>query len=433
MINRRMLVALGAAVSATLGTASCTSSPPPVPASPEPEVEPTSTAVHRPEPAEMPVEWADGRPVVLVRLDLASAGVAAIGTDVEVVAEMPAATANEARLSPLALLPDGSVVASEVPADVYDGGEWLLAGSRTGLWDGQVFEAFDDSASLLTDPHPRQTYAAATDGTVVAWAETTSTNLYESSWRMFSRDAEGLSHLVATSEQVNVDGLPLIDGDATPVIYQGRVYWATSYPLTANPTSEPSSWDVTVVSAPIDGSEGPRVEATRASRPSAGADGVFAVKPTEESPFVPGEFGVVALLGPDGPNDVLRTSPEWGGHIAGLAAGSHLIATVLVSPDHSVALAVADEESDEILLVPLDSPTIPDVAVCGDRVVWTSADPSGADMEPVYSLRADTRSLTATDVEGNYGPVDCAGDFISWSVIDTDAGSLARGVVARWL
>lgn len=396
---------------------------------PSPSPPPTQTSQDSAQ-ATSPLVWADGTGVQAT-VDAVPSRPALEGDDFVVVGETPVAEQDEERVIPMALMPDGSLVVAEIPPDQYDGGQWLLEPSLVGRWDGDMFSAFPDSTAVFADEHPRQASGASSDGATTVWTETTSTDLFQSSWRVFSHDATGTVHLVGRAEQINAAGLPIIDGDPAPQVHAGRAFWATSYPIVASPTSDARDWTMAVVSAPVDGSGELVVEAVDANYPAATAGVMYTVRPTPGEAFTPGHYGVVSSLEGGEAYEFVRTAPGWAGYIASIAAGGEHLAVVLISDTGDAQLAVISVSDHDALFVPLDSAQT-QVAVCDDRIVFTSADYSGTGSEPVIVLTPSARTLSTAQVEGNYGPVGCAGDFVTWSVIGSEPGAQAQGVVTEW-
>lgn len=375
----------------------------------------------------------DGSTPAVTVVHLSAGREAVEGTDYDVLPRAAPASSG-AYVAPLALRADGRTFAARIPDDQYDGGAWLAEPSEVGLLDGATFTAWPSSATALEDRHPRQVYAASTDGTSAAWAETDSTQAGMSSWRIFAGDG-GATRLVARSEDAG-DGsedLLIVEGDAEPLLRAGRVYWATPVPATDG--DEPSS-GVQVMSRSASTEDTAVVEARGASQPAVGAGGLYVARTTRDDPAVTdGTFSIDHVDADGIATPVLSSTGSRGTSVRSLVASGDRLAFVVASPDETGGkVVVLDVPTGAVTTVPLlPSGREVSLALCGDRLVWTSANGSTGvpDNASIGVLDVSTGDLSRVIEPDNFAGVQCAGDLVQWQTIDLPDG---RGVpvVVRW-
>ncbi|GAA3808647.1 hypothetical protein [Cellulomonas soli] len=352
--------------------------------------------------------WVDGTVVVARDVSLSSARLAAEGVDLVRLSTSPA-PGDGSSLGALALLADGSLVVSRAPADQYDGGAWLSEPSVIGtLVDGE-FRAWPSSQDVLEDEHPRQVYDASADGDVVAWAETPSTQVGVDPWRIFARTGDGATTLVARAEDAGAGG------EAGSLLVAGeRVYWASSRG---------------VVSRDVAGEEPIRLEVPGAAQPAIGDGGLYVARTGPD-----GTFGVARADGEGGSSPVLAYTGPAGASVGSLVADGDRLAFVVTSPtDTGGSVQVADLAASTVTSVALPSSgRSTSLALCGDRLIWTSADGSGTTPdEPVYVLDLVSGDLVGVVVPGSFGGVLCAGDLVAWRTL-VPPDRAATTTVVRW-
>ena len=381
------------------------------------------------------LRWADGVPVDASTLDLSSAEPAVEGADYTILYTTPQAYLGEPTLGALALTAGGALVAVQVPAGQYDGGQWLLKPTAVGMFDGQAFVPFapDPEVPGASD-HPRQAYGGAADAGTVVWAETESTDLYFSNWRVFSRDQSGTVHLVAHSEEVYPGVLPLLDGDSRPVVSGDRVYWATAAPIGDSVAVDGTgAFRMDVMSRATDGSGPIRVEATGATNPAAGGGALFVVRHTRADPTLDqGESRLERVDGDSQTSLVVRQADR--STFKALVTDGQHVAFVVGDGTREGAIYVLDTSTRSALRIPLGaSGASTSLAMCPDRLVWTSADAMGSGQTVPFSvLDLNTTSLHSIDVPDAFSGAHCAGDLIGWATIEPDPTAAYRTTIAHW-
>lgn len=386
------------------------------------------------DPAPGSLRRADGSVPEVSVVELSSGREAIEGNDYEVLSSS-VPTSPESRLVPLALAADGRVFVTRVPDDQYDGGAWLEKPSEVGMLSESQLAVWPSSETALEDRYPRQVYAASTDGGDVAWAETESTQLGVSNWRIFVGDGTS-PRLVARSEDVfdGPEGLPVVDGSTVPLLRGGRVYWATTIPLADGPDS---MFGVQVMSRSADGHDTAVVEAHGATQPAVGAAGLYVARTTRDDPSIKdGTFSIDHADGHGTTSPVVTFEGESGTSVQSLVASEDRLAFVVASAGESggqiVVLDVVTGAVTSIPLVPSGREVT--LALCGDRLVWTSANGSAGvlDSASIGLLDLATGDLARVIEPRNFAGVQCAGDLVQWRTIDLPNGT-GVPVVVRWL
>lgn len=380
------------------------------------------------------LSWDDGTELVADRLALADAVPAIAGTDFDVLYTTPEEL-DGSSMGVLALAPDGRALVALGPADNYGLDGWLRQQGPVGYFDGERFAPFETSPNPVQGDHPRQTYAGAIDGDVAVWAETDSTDLYHSNWRLFSR-AGVVSRTVGYAEQIQEQGLPIVDGDTTPVLSGGRVYFATAAPTGDPdvPLGEFGSYQMTVMSAEPDGT-GTRVEVPFAAQPAAAGGNLYVVRTSMDDPsLTDGQVSIELADGTGSASPLLTRNGVVDSQIASLVTNGHHIAFVDRPAGGRASVVVVDTRDRTAVRIPLgDGPSNASLAICGNLLTWNNApgDASGLHV-PQYVLNVDTDALWTIEVEEHYPGTRCAGDLLAWSQLSAAPGSSSTTTVVRW-
>ncbi|WP_432457737.1 hypothetical protein [Cellulomonas iranensis] len=416
----RLSWAVPAAVLAAALVACTPAAPPPVEAELEPGPGPSQAVVDGPVTLRLP----DGAEVVPTSVALASARAAVEGADFAVLSRTPA----DDTLLGLDVLPTGDLVVQRVPENQYQGGAAVAEPSVIGTYDGHRFEPWPETDGMVPGDAPRQLYGADAGQGAVAWAETASIRLDQSNWRVFARDDTGRTSLVAASEEVLDGPMPVLNDDARPVVADGRVYWATPAPTGSG------DLQMQVVSRDVRGRGPLSVEARGAARPAVGDDGLYVVRTYRDEPTIPDGRSVVAAAAGGGDTAPLLTvdGPP-GVNVVDVVADGSRLAFVTSAPSFSTgAVYVHDRSSGSLVAVPTaGAGQRTDLALCGDRLVWTTNDGSGVAAGTVFVLDVPTLDLREVEVEGGYGTVMCAGDVVAWQSLPSPDG-FATTTVVRW-
>lgn len=411
----------------------------PVPSSSAPSTEPSAASPSTPVEA-APVAsagardllWPDGSVVGGPTLGVSEARVAT-KSDYTVVGEVGSRSRGSV-VHPFAVLPGGALLVEVGPVDNYDeAADRLKEPAQMGLWEDGAFRSFGSTADAVPGDDPRQTYGAVASDGAVAWAETASTNLFTSDWRIFTHDldAGGAPVLVAQAEDVYAQGdLPLAVGQPGPVIHGDRVYWQTTY------QREDAAFRPTIVSTELGGGD-LRTELDLGAMPASvdagivvqrmhdvtveGADDAWGIQDPRRSTGI-------ALIDDGGETrDILAfaevTDDDW--FVRELAGGGD---TVALAMDHS--LVVLGVEGGEVVRFDLPPGSrAGSLAVCGDRVTWTDVDRVEGSGTRQYVYNTATSDFVAVDTPQNSALSGCAGDIIYW----TEFGDEGRvTTITRW-
>lgn len=333
----------------------------------------------------------------------------------EVTRITPASTGEDHTIL-LALGSDKALV-NISPAENYGHGEFVKS-DRVGLLsdDGTV-GLFEDTSRIRSDGLPRQTYTGDMDEQWAVWMETSSTNLYESNWRLFAREIDGGQPvLVAAAEEQRATTtamLPLLEGDPFPRLSNGLVWWWTAYEQpdgTFRPrilAADPTGGDP-VEMLPLGGLLSPVAEGVVAVQLMQ-VDDPDAVRPFQQT-------GLVLIDTTGEVTDLVRFTPDlaenWA--IRRLDSDRDIVAMVMGS---------------EVLILntngkPIAQITIPenldlwDVAVCAGKVVFTPDTPEGGDKVMIYDTV--TLALAAIDLPRATSGVYCSDQLVAWTSSNLD-------------
>lgn len=374
----------------------------------------------------------DGAVPAAVNVDLSSARTAREGHDYELVYDTRPGGSGWV-YGQLDIMESGLLFATGSAVDDYDGGPWLLSSSSVGTMDGTTFTEWPSSEAVLADAHPRQTYAASVEGATAVWAETASLELGISNWRIFAGSGD-TPWLIARSEDVYEGNLPIVDGDATPVLSGGRVYWATTVPWGRQ---DSTTFGVQVMSRAVDASDAAVVEVVGAGQPAIGSDGLYVAATSRDDPSIP--VGAIMIKHVDGggvASPVLTyTGPEDSSVQSLVADGERLAFAIGHQGEGGGQIVVLDVETSAITVIPLlASGRGESVEMCGDRLVWTSANGSidVPDSASIGVLNLATGDLARLVVPDNFAGVRCEGDLMLWRTLEMTTGATGVPTVVRW-
>lgn len=224
-----------------------------------------------------------------------------------------------------------------------------------------------------------------------------------------------------------------IDGDTVPLVHGGRVYWATAAPS----GEHDARFQMVVQSRRADGTGSIRTEATEASQPAFTNDGLYVVRSTRDrAGSLDGDTTLEHLTGPGDSQVIARYTGDSCGTLQNLVGdGARLAFVQSTEGAGGGVLYVLDTRTWHALAVKLaTSGRTTSVAMCGDILVWNSADGSGGEpFEPQYVLNLQTQDLARIGVPYNYSGAFCKGDLVGWRALSPDPRSLATTTLVRWL
>lgn len=409
----------GLLVSAAL-LSSCTDTPPTPPAT---------------SPIPSPRASTDGRAL------LNAAGVALEFPVVELSSAEPLTLPEVARITEpptaeprtvLLALGDDTALVTQSPAENYL--KEFVKSDRIGLFsnDGAV-DLFADTSGIASDGKPRQVYAGDLDDHRVVWMETSSTNMYESNWRLFTRDIDGgAATLVAAAEEQRFPTtaqLPLVGGDPFPRLSNGLVWWWTAHEQPAG------SFSPRIMAADPAGGE-PIEMLPFGTLLSPVTDGVVALQHAQQDATdtdASAEQTGLVLIDVTGKVSDLVTytsdlEDDWA--VESLASADNIVAVTMGN-----AVLILDTGGTPIAKIPLPEHAEPSkLAVCAGKVAFapdTTADSEteGANKVVIYDTR--TRRLAAMDVENAAPSITCSEHRLAWTFMPPGDGFFTR-VIADW-
>lgn len=391
-------------------TAACT---------PDPAPAPTGGAGASASPTVNELRGPDGTPLAAEVLDVATAKVAAEGTDYSVVAETPPTTASGHAATAIGVRPDGTALLAGVP-EGFVAEDGTLTGDATfgGYFEGELVE--------LTRSTALPVGAFVTDD-VTVWVESLTGDVAHGRWRIRAVVGDGGVRTLAESKDLGVPGNvhPAI-ATPRPVVHDGRVYFNAAY------VEEDGTSRVQVLSVPAEGGK-TRVEVRGATTPTVFDGGVAVLRLgdglTEDGAQNPLDtVGVSVIL--DGRYQEIvsvgaSANPGAQGTIADLNGGGGTLSFtrqgVLYVVDAAEGTAVA-------ISAPADS-TFLGVQQCGSRVTWSTLGPESAQL--VYDAEGGTLWRVADPAVT--GRAMCAGDLLAWDHTDNWSEKHTVTLVTRWV
>lgn len=360
----------------------------------------------------------------------------------EVVREFEQVAALDETVSVMAVADSGDALVTISRRSDYDADlNQMTVAARIGAWTEDGVDVFPSAAEIFADEVPRQSGSGVITKDYFVWEETTSANLYESSWRVFARPRSGGPvTMLARSEQMFPEEYnPHVAGWYKLVGTDDRVAWHTAYRRadrtirTAVVSVDPAAGDL-------------RVEEKLATLPAA-SDAGWVVMRLEDVSIAhadpewqiqdPSRMAGIDLITPTGeirPLVNLDLHEGESTYISDLAAGGRVFAWVL---DDVIYVGSIDGDVYYRIDAHPDSWTL---EVCGDRVHWTHGlnDPLG-DQGPVTMMVFDPATAQIGTIETEYGSTfvsACAGEYASWTETiksyDEDPDEPQRVVLARW-
>lgn len=428
MNRRRFLVATIVA----LGLLTACDSTPAVPHAGPTDRSTTPTASTTPHPSVTPagdLEAGDGSVLrIAAELDVVDAFPAVAGKQYVLEYAMEPA-GDDTQRGPLALDGDGALLTASFRMP-HDGS--LITQGRVGYFRDGVVRTFSPpiGTDVLSD-EPRQAISADISHGAVAWAETPSTDGSARPWRIFARTADGVSRLVAYSEQVLDDQGAIVHGEeAAPTIGGSLVYWETAYPR--GPRDDVGNYQdfgTKIMAAPLDGSTAPFDVAQDAIFPAATGTDVYYVRSREQDPSIAADTYDIFARTPDGTEHLL---------IAGKTTGDEYVDSLTVDGPIVVWVVSSTSASDGTLHImdttansvqPIHVGISGNVDVSTGRVAWGGGSGESDPGEYVYSSASGT--IWKLGEQLGLSVAYTSGDYVAWTRLDNPTGGTTE--VARWI
>ena len=271
---------------------------------------------------------------------------------------------------------------------------------------------------------------------MVAWAETSSTNVVADNWVIFTHDLDtGITWVLGASNEIVPDGhLPGMGPDTTPSIGTSRVFWGTTYPLDTNDPAGPAGFEI--LAAPLDGSSPSAVVAKGAILPAADGDCVAFARGWGADASMPrGEIRIARVCG-NGPEEPLaKLTIGADGGIGQLVADDGRVAWSSVAKDGSREghreVTVLDIATGGLTSVNLSataetsSQSVAGMSLRGNLLQWTTD-------RTRFVLDLSDNSLWSLPASEGYYGVYAADGWVGWQVADAGPASPSSVTVARW-
>ncbi|QIK83572.1 hypothetical protein [Sanguibacter sp. HDW7] len=360
----------------------------------------------------------DGAPLVAKVVDVATAKVAAEGTQYNVVVETPPVTASGFAATAVAVRPDGTTMLAGLP-------EGFLAKDGTLAGDATFGSYFEGKLSELSRAAALPVGAYVTKDATV-WVESLTADIANARWRIRVAGTDGGVRTIAESKDLGVPGNvhPAIAAPK-PVVHDGRVYFNSAY------VEQDGTSRVQVLSVPLEGGK-VRVEVKGATTPVVFDGGVAVLRlgdgVTEDGAQNPLDtVGVSVLL--DGRYQEIvsvgaSANPGAQGTIADLAGGGD---TLTFTRQGVLYVVDAADGSAVAIGAPSDT-TFLGVQQCGSRVTWSALGAGAGQL--VYDVDGET--LWRVDDAAVTGRSLCADDLLAWDHTDNWSEKHTVTLVTRW-
>lgn len=328
-------------------------------------------------------------------------------------------------LSVLAVAPDGRVLVAPIDHSSYDAGaSTLVAPAQVALWADEGLEQLAGTESLVPGDPYRQVIGGVFADDAVVWAETSSTDVSVSDWRMFRDGLDGAGpRLLARSEEVRpADDPPLVIGGPVLAAVADRVGWHVAY---AWPDG---TFQTEVVSVPVAGGE-LRTESEHAALTAGTDDGWV----TERVDATAGVEATDAMRRPIGLDHVqpggltrplVRFDPgdeDWS--VSAIAADGNVYAWEM---DDDVLVSLLDGSASYRLSHAPGQTVLPEgLAVCGEWVAWSVLD---GEVVSSYVLDLGSGEVSVLAAGNTAGSISCGGDYVAWTEVAFEGDREVRAV-----
>lgn len=305
-----------------------------------------------------------------------------------------------------------------LPVENYSGEGMIKSGGIGFRTDDGELSLFDSTEHVASDGRPRGIIGADLDDDWAVWSESSSTDLYQSNWRVFSqRRGGGAPRLLAVAEDqrsANWETSPIVSGDSLPILSAGLVWWHTA-------RERPDGiFRPRVVAVPPDGGD-VKVMLDMASTPTPVTGGVVATQvvddpgvPVDERAYAYHETGLVLIDASGAVTDLLRYSED-------VDAGR--LARNVASDGDTVAFVMGDDvlvmriDGTPVARIPGPAPEgreFTDLAVCDGKVLFT---PYNADIggDTVVIYDSVSGALKTIDAPDAFPWVYCSDERVGWT------------------
>ena len=342
-----------------------------------------------------------------------------------------------------AIMDDGTVVGAQSASKSTGPDQDKLSQTAVGVIDvSGTFTSFPDaSAGALeskgVDPSiARQSGSVDTRGRIVAWAETSSTNVVADNWVIFAHNLDtGTTSVLGASNEIVPDGhLPGMSPDAAPSIGTSRAFWGTTYPLETNNADGGSGFEI--LAAPLDGTSPAAVITKGAILPAADGDCVAFARGWGADASMPrGEIRVARICGDGTEEPLANLTVGADGGIGQLVADDGRVAWSAVAKEGQVQghreVTVLDIATGALTSVNLTATAetstrpVAEMRIDGDLLQWTA---DGFH----FALDLSDNSLWSLPAsDGLYG-IYAAHGWVGWQVPAADPAGPASVTIARW-
>jgi len=325
----------------------------------------------------------------------------------------------------LALTTNGELVTSSSPPP--DEPEDLTQGT-VGIFDGHTLRVLKPSPKGQ-DKRPRQTIYAASQGPVVTWLETTSTDMFSADWMVYARNLNsGTTHLLGDSSSL-AEGttMPDIPGGSKLTIGGGLVAWATPRPSHTKPPFESD-----IVARPVDGSGTLTTLARHAKLPAFDGKALYYARSHDVDPTMSTSHYEIHRRDAAGTDTVLIDAPlEKDQNINILTTSSTRLAWVIGSNARDRSTLYVREKSGTIIAFKLNhaGASTAEVSMTDSLLAWGNGSASSGDYgDYVYDFRR--KQLWRAGGALGYSAAYAAGDYFAWPEM-TGPGGTARWWVAK--
>ncbi|MER6916461.1 hypothetical protein ABT354_32785 [Streptomyces sp. NPDC000594] len=335
----------------------------------------------------------------------------------------------------LDLTADGRLITSSDPKARTVDGRLRIGQSRMGLQTADGFTPFPPAPrGSCRNKGPRQAPYADEQNGVVAWAETTTTNLYRFDWCVFAHHPRtGRTTLLGDSHTLT-RGKPMPEAQDGSGLSLGTdtAYWATAHPL----PGKKNAFGTRIVAAPLTArTPGFHTVVERAKLPQALGKSLFYVRTADVTPELRKDRFEIHRLDPGGTDTVVAH---------GTLAKGQSVSTLAVSKDR-ITWTIATHTRTSGLLYSLDLRTNRALTIAlghsapatmalraTDRfLAWGGADEGDAGQ---YLYDLPRNKLWRLGSQPGYSVAHAAGDHVAWAKLSQPkrGPGTSTYTVARW-